>query len=319
MVGLFVKSKLLELTKIKSYTKPLTPYIIFLLLLIIGQIISPGYLSWELLQSLIVLAVPLGLMSMGETMVMLLGKNDFDISVGDQASCAMVLAALLLHEYPIWLTILVILAQGLVFGALNGFGTRFLKIPALIMTFITGRLLYGLSIAITKGMTSGLAPEEIVKLSSFPTIAIIWLILSIAIILVLAKTIFGRCIYAIGDNPIAAYNSGIPINLIGIIVYALSGMLSALSGLFLLGIYVLPSRYGFASSYSLQAVVAAILGGVSAGEGNYIGTIGGVLVLTVLNSFFTIFNIPEAERIMLYGVTLAIILLFYGKREKLRK
>ncbi len=312
-------NKLLESVKFRAYMRLVAPYIIFGALLVVGQIISPGYLSLGHLQSILVIAVPLGLMSIGETMVLLLGKNDIDISVGDQASCAMVLSALLLQSYPLWVVALVVLAQGLVFGALNGFGTRYLRIPALIMTFITGRLLYGLSIAVTKGTAPGVATKEVIELSSFPTITIIWLLLSVVAILILSKTVLGRCIYAMGDNPVAAHNYGIPMNLIAIIVYALSGALSALSGLFLLGLILIPSRYGFASGYSIQAIVATILGGVAAGRGNYIGVIGGVLVLTVLNSFFTIFNIPEAQRMMLYGITLAIILLVYGRREKLRK
>jgi len=319
MASKFSMNKLFETIKFRIYTRALTSYIIFAVLLVIGQIISPGYLSPSHLQSILALAVPLGLMTIGETMVLLLGGNEIDISVGDQASCAMVLSALLLQSHPLWLTILIVLAQGLGFGALNGIGVRYLRIPALIMTFITGRLLYGTSIAITKGMVPGIATREVIELSSFPIATSIWLILSAIAILILIKTVFGRCIYAIGDNPVAAHNSGVPINLISIIVYAVSGALGAFSGLFLLGLILIPSRYGFASSYSLQAVVAAILGGVSAGRGNYIGAIGGVLLLTVLNSFFTIFNIPEAQRMMLYGVTLAIILLFYGRREKLRK
>jgi ribose transport system permease protein len=319
MISRLNVNKLFESIKFRTYMRLVTPYIIFSVLLVVGQIISPGYLSPGHLQSILVLAVPLGLMTIGETMVLLLGGNEIDISVGDQASCAMVISALLLQSHPLWLVILVILAQGLLFGALNGVGTRYLKIPALIMTYITGRLLYGLSIAITKGTAPGIATKEVIELSSFPTITIIWLLLSIVVIVILSKTVLGRCIYAIGDNPIAAHNSGIPMNLIAVIAYSLSGALGALSGLFLLGFILIPSRYGFASGYSLQAVVAAILGGVSAGRGNYIGAVGGVLVLTVLDSFFTIFNIPEAERMMLYGITLAIILLVYGRREKLRK
>jgi len=306
------------ITKPWMQSRFLVSYIIFVALLIVGQIISPGYLSVGHLISLLTLAAPLGLMAMGETIVMLLGRNDLDISVGDQASFAMILAALLLQSQPLWLIALIIVTLGFAFGALNGIGIRILNIPALIMTYITGRLLYGLSIAITKGTPSGYASEVLIEISSFPTIDIIWLILAFITIFALEKTVLGRCIYAIGDNPVAARNSGIPIKLISIIVYALSGALSALSGLFLLGIFEIPAQYGLVSGYSLQAIVAVILGGTVAGRGSYVGTVGGVLVLTTLNDFFTIFNIPEAERIVLYGITLAIILLFYGKRERLR-
>jgi len=297
----------------------LASYMLFASLLIIGETISPGYLSIGHIISLFTLAAPLGLMAMGETMVMLLGSNDLDISVGDQASFAMILGALLLQSQPLWLVTIIITILGFSFGALNGVGIRLLKIPPLIMTYITAKLLYGLSIAITKGTPSGYAPKILIEISSFPMIDIIWLILTLIITFILIKSIFGRSIYAIGDNPIAAYSSGVPINLISIIVYALSGALSALAGLFLLGIFEIPAQYGLVSGYSLQAIVAVILGGTVAGRGSYIGTIGGVLVLTTLNNFFTIFNIPEAERMVLYGITLALILLFYGRREKLRR
>jgi len=313
------RRKIFNSFKVRMYASLLVPYLIFFIFLVLGQIISPGYFSLDHLQSILSLAAPLGLMVMGETMVLILGGDEIDISVGDEASSAIIIGALLLQFYPLWLTTLIILFQGIVFGALNGLGRRYLKIPALIMTFLTGRLLYGLSIFVTRGTPSGLASPEVIKLSSFPMSTMLWVIFSVLLILVLAKTVFGRILYAIGDNPVAAYTTGIPINLVSIIVYMLSGALSAFSGLLLLGIFMIPAGYGVVSSYSLQAVVATILGGVSAGKGSYIGAIGGVLVITVLNSFFTIFNIPEAERTLLYGVTLATILIFYGRREAIRK
>lgn len=309
----------------KKYFKVLLPFVVFFVLLIIGEIISPGYISSGNIRHLIILSTTLGIMSIGQTFVILSGKEDLDLSVGAHASLAIVLAALLLQDYSHGVVILVVILIGLGFGVLNGVGVRIGGIPPLIMTFGTSLLLYGVGQACTKGMSVGMRTELLREIAmgdiaGFPICLMIWVGCVIVASYVLHRTIYGRCLYACGSNPEAARMSGISNTIVGTIAYAVSGALSAFAGILLLGRLTIPCGFRMAENYTLPSIAAVVLGGTNffGGEGGHIGTIGGVIVLITLRTFFSIFNIPEAGRIMMDGAVLLIILTFYARREKLR-
>lgn len=300
-------------------------FLLFLVLLIIGELISSGYLSLGHLAHLITLAAPLGLMTVGQTFVILSGKEDIDFSAGANASLAIVLGALLLQKFDLWVVIILTLLVGALSGVVNGVGVRVMKIPPLVMTFGTAMILYGVGQGITRGMSLGtstplLTTIAIGRFFGVPIAFLVWIgVLAMAEML-LNQSIYGRWLYASGSNPRAAHISGISNTLIGVTAYSISGVLSALAGLLYLGRFTIPSGFRMAEMYTLPSIMAVILGGTnfSGGEGSLIGSVGGVLTLTVLESFFSIFNISQAWRNVLSGFMLLIILVFYARREKIR-
>lgn len=313
------------ITRIKEHRTVLPSFATFFVLLLVGGIVSPGYVSADNIIVLLILAAPLGIMSIGQTLVILSGSGDLDLSAGANASLAIVLAALLLQQYPLELVTPVVMLIGLGFGALNGVGTRIGNIPPLIMTFGTAGLLVGIGTASTKGMTKGMSTPLLEKiaigrLAGIPVSVMIWTGLTIITIYLLNRTTYGRCLYASGANPVAAHLSGISNTIVGIVAYALSGASSAFAGLLWLGRLEIPSGFNLAGDYTLPCIAAVVLGGtIWGGGGGYTGTIGGVLTFTILGSFFSIFDISIAGRIVMNGLTLIIILMFYARREKLRE
>lgn len=319
----FEWNKLKQTFQVKG--KIFLPFGLVIILLLIGQAFSPGFFSLSHLAHIVTLAAPLGIMAVGQTFVILSGKEDVDFSSGANASLTIVLAALLLQRYSHGITTLIILAVGLISGLLNGIGVRVIGIPPLIMTFCSSMLLYGVGQAITRGMSIGtstpiltfMALERIVGI---PVALLIWIGIIILSAVILHKTTYGRWLYAAGSNPTATHLAGISNKVVGIIAYALSGVLSSFAGLLYLGRFSIPSGFKMAEIYTLPCIMAVILGGTNffGGEGGFTGSIGSVLALTILDSFFTIFNISQAWRTVMYGLLLVVILIFFVRREKLR-
>lgn len=313
--------KMIKLTNLKY----LLSFIIFLILLTVGEIISPGYFSLGHILHLLTLAAPLGILTIGQTFVILSGKEDLDFSTGACASLSIVLAALLLQKYNPGLVIGIIALVGIIAGLVNGIGVRIMYIPPLLMTFGSAMLLYGIGQAVTRGMSLGTASPLLTfiavgRIIGIPISFLIWIGILVLSSAILHKIVYGRWLYASGSNPKAAHIAGISNTLVGILAYVISGLFSAFAGLLYLGRFTIPSGFRMAEIYTLPSIMAVILGGTnfSGGEGGLIGSIGAVLALTTLDSFFSIFNISQAWRNVLNGLFLIIILMFYARKGKIR-
>lgn len=318
-------TQLLENITVWGKFKYLVSYLLFLLLLLTGEIASPGYFSFNHIMHLVTLAAPLGILTVGQTFVILSGKEDVDFSSGACASLSIVIAALLLQKYALGMVLAVTLGIGFAAGLINGIGVRLLNIPPLVMTFGSAMLLYGVGQAVTRGMSLGTATPQLTTLAigrvvGIPIAFVLWMGLVVVASVILHRTIFGRWLFASGSNPKAAHIAGISNTFVGISAYAFSGILSAFAGLLYLGRFTIPSGFKMAETYTLPSIMAVILGGTSfsGGEGGFTGSIGGVLTLTALESFFSIFNISQAWRNVLNGALLIIILMFYARRGKMR-
>jgi len=313
------------LVQVLYWWKYYVPFVLFVMLLLIGEIVSPGYLSLGHILHLLTLAAPLGIMTIGQTFVILSGNEDVDFSTGANASLVIVLAALLLQRQSILVALFATVGAGALAGAINGIGTRVVSIPPLIMTFGSAMLLYGIGQAITKGMSIGtstplLTTMALGRVAGIPYAFIIWMSFLLLFSILLHNTVYGRWLYASGSNARAARVGGISNAVVGITAYIFSGALSAFAGLLYLGRFTIPSGFRMAEIYTLPCIMAVILGGTnfSGGEGSLFGTIGSVLFLTALDSFFSIFNIAQAWRNVMNGALLVFILLFYARRTGLR-
>lgn len=319
------KLKYAAMDIISKRLKYFLSFFLFLALLMIGAILSPGYFSISHIVHLLTLAAPLGILTVGQTFVILSGKEDVDFSTGACASLSIVLTALVLQKYSLGIAVGIAALSGLVAGIINGIGVRIMKIPPLLMTFGSAMLLYGVGQAITRGMSLGTASPLLTfiavgRIGGIPTAFLIWIGLIVISAAILHKSAYGRWLYASGSNPKAASIAGISNTFVGIVAYAISGLLSSIAGLLYLGRFTIPSGFRMAEVYTLPSIMAVILGGTSfsGGEGGFLGSIGGVLALTTLDSFFSIFNISQAWRNVLNGFLLVLILIFYARKSKIR-
>lgn len=142
-------------------------------------------------------------------------------------------------------------------------------------------------------------------------IAILWLVLIVLVTVALSKTAFGRHLYAVGSSATVAEYSGVPVARTIILTYVISGVTAALAGMLLTG-YSRQAYLGMGDSYLFTSVAAVALGGASilGGNGHYIGTVAGALVLTVLGGLLPALNLSSGALLVVYGgiilVTVAI-------------
>lgn len=215
------------------------------------------------------------------------------------------------------------LAFGLVVGLINGAGTAVLRVPSMIFTLGMDTVLRGVTVA----QTGGFAPQDQAtplmlalakdRFLGVPVALYVWAAVSALIAFLLARTAFGRALYAIGTRERAAYLSGIRTRPVIIGAFVASSLCAALAGVMLAG-YSAKAYQGMGNAYLLPAIAAVVLGGtnVLGGSGRYVGTLIGVILIVLLNSVLSIMQMPEALRQIIYGVVIVVMLLIYGRGDR---
>jgi ribose transport system permease protein len=175
--------------------------------------------------------------------------------------------------------------------------------------------------------TGGFAPQDSAtglmrylaadKILGIPVALFVWAGISIIIAAILARTSFGKAIYATGNREAAAYLSGIRTPWVIIGAFAISGLCAAAAGLLLAG-YSAKAYQNMGGAYLLPAIAAVVVGGthILGGRGRFIGTVVGVILIVVLNSVLSIMQMPEAFRQVIYGLVIIMMLLVYGRTAK---
>jgi ribose transport system permease protein len=294
-------------------------------LFILGEMISPGFASFSHIGAILRTASFLGIVSIGQTLTIL--TAGIDLSVGPLITMGNVFTCILINGLDantVWV-IAVILLLGAIFGALNGLGVTYLKISPLVMTLAVGSLVTGITLIFSHGAPKGLASPilRFIGVGSvaggIPVIVVVWMILGFFIILLQRSTIFGRKIYYIGANPRASYLSGVRVNAIITVVYALSGAAAALTGALMAG-YTHTAFLGIGNEYILWSITAVVIGGtaLTGGKGGYGGTMAGAILLVLMESLLTVVKMPEAGRKIATGVLILIMISIYF-RQKLRQ
>lgn len=307
--------------KITDYVQDLGALIALLLLVIGISIISPEFRTGSNFLSLLRQSSINGLIAFGMTCVIL--TDAIDLSVGSVLALSTVLCAGMVSAgVPAGIAMILALAIGTVLGAISGFLVTKGRLQAFIATLITMTVYRGLTMIFTGGKPiSNLGDSFVLKLVGrgniycIPIPVILLLVIFAGFYFLLNKTTFGRAVYATGSNWKCAKLAGININKTKIIVYAISGFMSALSGLILL------SRLGSAqptlgSGYELDAIAAVALGGtsMSGGRGKIYGTLIGVLIIAVLNNGLNILGVSSYYQDVIKGFVILVAVLSDRKR-----
>jgi ribose transport system permease protein len=297
---------------------------LILVLLVVGAFVTtsfPDFLTRQL-QS----ASYLGVVALGQMAVILLGRIDLSIpwAITTAAMVATGVGGTPGYEAA---AIPAGLFAGLLVGLFNGIGIAVLRVPSMIFTLGVNSVLFGLMTLYTGG---GFAPPDnalpvMVEIAGgrlipgIPNPLLIWIALSLAFAFMLRRTVLGRSIYAIGNSEAAAYLSGIPERRVIIAAFLVSGLCTGLAGVLLAG-YAGKAAQGMGDPYLLPSIAAVVLGGtnVMGGRGTALGTVAGVLLITLLNSMLVVVQIPEGGRQVVYFFVVIGMLLLYGRGRKLR-
>lgn len=293
-------------------------------LLLLGSLYSSSFLSPEYLLQQLKVASFLGVIATGMMLVILLGQIDLSVpwvvAVGGMMSTAAVGWGPVGETLAIPFGILCGVALGLV----NGIGVAYLRLPSMIITLAVNAVAQGLMVVHTGGFSPQDSSSDAMRfiatgntLFGIPNALIVWAAVGGATVFLLTRTTFGRAIYGIGNRERAAYLSGIRTQRVVLITFALAGGLSAFGGILLAG-YASKAAQAMGDAYLLPSIAAVVLGGASilGGSGKYIGTVAGVILITLLQSILSVIQIEEAGRQIIYGAVIVAMLLLYGRQRR---
>jgi len=284
------------------------PCLLIVILLILGDTASPGFASPGQIIKLLTLAALLGIVAAGQNLVILGGREGIDLSVGAIISFGAVIAGNIMQgaDSMVAPAILGAAGAGLGIGVLNGIGVTILRIPPLVMTLGMMGVVQGALVAMTRGIPSGNAAPALADfitqpvLAGLPGILFVWIGVGVFMAWLLSRTAFGYRIYAIGTNERAARLTGVSVWRMRIGLFGLSG--------------------GVGDQYMLPSIIAVVLGGtpLSGGQGSYTGTMAGAFLLVILQSILITLQMEEFGRQIIFGATLLVLMLFYGRQRRLR-
>jgi ribose transport system permease protein len=295
-----------------------------LLLLFLGSLYSREFLSPEYLLQQLKVASFLGIIATGMMLVILLGQIDLSVpwvvAVGGMMACAATAYGPVGEALAIPFGVLC----GVALGLANGIGVAYLRIPSMIITLAINAVAQGLMVAYTGGFSPQDSSSRTMRfiatgevLFGIPNALVVWALIGAAAVFVFARTTFGRAVYAIGNRERAAYLSGVATQRIVLIAFAVSGGLSAFGGVLLAG-YASKAAQAMGDPYLLPSIAAVVLGGTSilGGRGTYLGTVAGVILITLLQSILSVMQIDEWGRQVIYGIVIIAMLLIYGRQRE---
>jgi ribose transport system permease protein len=291
---------------------------------VVAGLLKPGFGSYGHLRYLVELAAVIGIVSIGQTLVVIAGGIDLSVGAIVTVSAVGVPLATIAGDPSGGLAILIVLAAATGIGMLNGLGVAFLRVHPMIMTLAMATFLQGVLILIAGGTAISAGSPILAFLGNarplgIPAGVLLWIVAAALALVLLHATPFGARIFALGANPLAAALSGINTRATTIAVYAISGFTAGLAGVLVLGMngqgYV-----GIGDPYLLASIAAVVLGGTSilGGTGTYAGTIPGAVLLVTITALITVVNASPGWRSILFGSLILILLLFSG-REAARR
>lgn len=301
--------------------QPLIPLIFLLVaLVVVLEVAKPGTVNGNWVATTVRSAIPLAILAACQTLAMLTGG--IDLSVGAVASMAAFLMATQTNGQGAAIAITVAVVASVIAGLVNGIGIGVFKVHPLIMTLGMSLVVLGLMSVYQLLMVQAgtQIPDGVRSLSSgisfgfVPNSLLIFIPVAAVIIVGLRRSGYGRLLFAVGDNPIAARLSGARVWQVLVALYILSGILAAIAGILLAG-QNNTATVSLAEQSVLPSVAAAVIGGTSimGGRGGYAGTIVGALILTVVTTLLTVLEMPEAMRQVLFGAIIVGVAAAYTR------
>ena len=315
-----------ELNKGKNLKSLISEYFIFVIFIIIViglTILKPSFITPSNLVNILKQASINGILAFGMMFVIISGG--FDMSVGSTIAFSGILAAMLGQgNNPLILALIAALLAGLGVGLINGVGVAVGELPPFIMTLGTMTAVRGLALLASNGkpvigMSEPYKAIAAGSIAGIPMLAVFLIIVIIICSFVLAKTVYGRRVYACGGNLQAAKVAGINTTAIRISTFAIAGFLAGLCG-FLMTSRVTIGQPTAAESYEMDAITACVVGGVSmtGGVGKPWGVVVGTLLITVIANGLDILGVSSHWQKIVKGliIVLAVLIDVKGKSRK---
>ncbi len=287
---------------------------VVVLLGIIWTVLNPSFITPDNLINILRQASYTAIAAVGMTMVIIIGE--IDLSAGSLVCAAGLAGALVCKGTDsVLLAVAIALIMGAVVGLFNGSLCAIGRLPGFIASLASMTILRGLAYIVTGGNSVVWSNENFTMIGTgyigiIPVPVIIMFAVVIFGVLLTTKFRFGRYIYAVGGNMESSRWSGIAVVRVKIIVYMIMGVLTAIAGL------IITARLGSGQpsaglNFEMDCITAAVVGGtsMSGGRGKIIGTVVGVLLLTVLTNGMTLVGMNTYWQQVLKGVIIVVSVL----------
>lgn len=294
---------------------------VLVIMIIIASVTSPYFLDKYNLQSVLRDLAFVGMIGVAQSLLLLIGE--LDLSVGKVASLCGILSGIMMVNlgWNSWLSLLIALACGLIFGAINGLIITKLKLNSMVATIGMQGVYGGINLVLTKGKAITGIPENIYflgkgSLGPFPYPFIICIVVLIVILFLVKKTKTGRYIYAIGNSRDAAKILGINVDKIRVLIYSIVGLISALAGI----LYVArlgSSQSAIGENWPMNSIASSVIGGVSlnGGIGNPAGALIGAAIISIIQNMIVLLGVNVYWQSAVSGFVVVIAISFSSISE----
>lgn len=300
-------------------------FIPLVILIVFTGLLRPNFFSINNIAAVLRALAFLGIVAIGETLVILLGE--IDISVGQVAGLGAVLGTwFMVHDVPVLASILLTLVLCGLVGMTNGILVSYVKVSAFITTIGMLYIVRGVKLFITKGYPIYPIPKEINDFGAATPLKISWafiicIVLFFTFGIILAKTVYGRKLYTVGDNKDVARLVGIKVERVKISAFILCSMLASLAGI-LLTAQLQSGTHTIGEGWELNVIAATAVGGISltGGAGSMLGTVIGVFILQILTNSLILLGIDSNIQTILTGMVMigAVILDIVKRNRKIK-
>ena len=285
-------------------------------MIIIASLMSPYFLTEYNLQSLVRDLAFIGMIGLGQSLLLLVGE--LDLSVGKIASLSGIIAGILMVNLKVnpYLAVFIALLAGLAFGCINGLLITKLKLNAMVATIGMTGVYGGINLVVTKGKAISDIPKDIHFLGKgdlfgLPMPFVCMAVVLLLIMFLVKKTKTGRYIYAIGNSREAAKILGIQVDKIRVLLYSIVGLISALAGI----LYV--ARLGSAQSaigenWPMNSIAASVIGGIAltGGIGNPAGALVGAAIISIIQNMIVLFGVNVYWQSAVSGIVVVFAISF---------
>lgn len=259
--------------------------------------------------------------------ILLLG--DIDLSVGGNICLSATILGIVYNATDnIMLGILAAIAVGTLCGALNGLIlTKFTELAPMIVTLATNIVFRGLSERILgDGSTGGMQNVEWFSqlyygriANTVPYMFIVFIVMAVVFGLVMHKTVFGRSMFAIGENKRAAKYAGIKVQKIRMIVYSLTGLICGITSVYYCS-WMGSVKSNACEGYELEAISMCVLGGISTagGKGTFVGAFIAIFIVGLLRYGLNLINLSGQTIRIILGALLILVVLYPTIQEAIR-
>lgn len=297
-------------------------YVLLVALCLFVGLVSPTFLTIENITNILLQTASIAVVAVGVAFVIIV--RGIDVSVGAIVALASVLGvgAMKVLEAPWFVGLLITLAVGVLCGFVNGFSSAKLHMTPFLVTLATLTILRGMVLAISRGKGWYGLPSFYEFVGSgyvgpIPASVAVALVVFLVGHLLLAKTVFGRHLYAVGGNAEAARMQGINVEHMMLSAFVLCGFFSGVASLLLTArLNAFTPLMG--AGFEFSAIAAAVIGGVSlyGGEGTMAGVLVGVLIIGVINNALNLLGVSPFYQDVARGIIIFFAVLLNTVRQR---